>query len=365
MALPTPNLHRAFATLNTVLCLYASLERQCALTLASKTEFKQASSRELANPAALTLFTSGSSGVSKGVLLSREALLASAQSVGDYLGWQENDRWLCCLPLFHVGGLSILLRCLVARKTVVLCDGFDAGSVNRALHTDAITHISLVPTMLWRLLDNDVHAPSSLRITLIGGAALDTDLADRAAASGFSLSLSYGMTETGSMIACDGIPLSGVQLRTGDDERLQIKGPMLMQGYLPPHNNTMLQEGWLQTQDRARIDSQGRLHILGRVDDTIISGGENIDLREVERELCKHPQVRACMAVGIPDAEWGQKLVVLVVCSGDVETISCPALSGYKRPKRLVAVDALPLLENGKPDRQGAQQLARQVSQSE
>jgi len=366
-SVPASPVHRATATLDTLLTLYAALEARTPLTLlsmgATNSEVEDAQKRiaeNLSPSIAIVLFTSGSSGESKGVLLSRDALVASAKAVGACIGWRPNDRWLCCLPLSHVGGLSVVLRCLVARKTVVLTDGFDTKEVGTLLEEKRITHVSLVPTMLWRLLDAGVRSPSDLRTTLLGGASLAPALAAQARDSGFSLRQSYGMTETASMIACDGIMLPGATARLVEG-RITLHGPMLMTRYLPPHDvECSLIDGWLTTEDRGTMDTEGRLRILGRLDDTIISGGENINLREIERRLLEYEQIQACMALGLPDAEWGQRLVALVICHGDIESIQFQSLPGHKRPKALIAVEALPLLQNGKPDKQTAIRIAAQ-----
>lgn len=360
------NLHRAHPSLDIALILYASLEALRPLTLISATasdaerdEVRRRIAPELPSNPALVLFTSGSSGASKGVLLSREALLASAEAAGTYLGWAEDDRWLCCLPLSHIGGLSVLLRCLVARKTVILLERFETSAVAGALAQHRATHISLVPTMLWRLLEDGATAPPDLRIVLMGGAALSPGLAERGRAAGFALRTSYGMTETCSMIACDGRPLPGVQWRWRPEEPLEISGPMLMDGYLPSDDvPPAITGGWLRTRDRAGLDEEGRLQILGRIDDTIISGGENIDLAEIERLLLEDPRVRMCLAIGVPDEEWGQRLVALVVCQGSPQDIDINCLSGHRRPKALIDVERIPLLENGKPDRREALRIA-------
>lgn len=363
VALSTPNMHRATGVFETALVLLASLQRETPLAILSKntsdSQFAAMRSRmqvAAAEHAALLLFTSGSSGTSKGVLLSRRALAASADAAGQVLGWANDDRWLCCLPLSHIGGISVVMRALSARKTTILCEGFDAQTIATSIRRHRATHISLVPTMLWRLLEDGFQPPSHLRITLMGGAALDDTLATRARQAGFLLRPSYGMTETASMVVCDGHPLPGVSLRIGEDQALSIHAPMLMDGYLPPDDTENPHDGWFRTADRAS-QSHGHLQILGRLDATIISGGENIDLTEVEAALNQHPRVHASLALGVPDPEWGQRLVALVVSDGAPEPIRIETLSAHKRPKTIIPVDALPLLENGKVDRQGALQL--------
>ena len=365
--LPKLNLHRATMGLQTALLLYQSLETGKALCLISeKTSDTEAASiagripPTLPADTALVLFTSGSDGLPKGVRLSRQALVASARASEQRLGWYGADRWLCALPLAHIGGLSILLRCLVSRKAAYLSKGFNSGDVATAIVRHKITHISLVPTMLWRLLEDGFSCPDHLQVTLMGGAALDSDLARRARSAGFRLRVSYGMTESASQIVTDGKALNGVSLRIRD-ERLEIKGPMLMDGYLPPHSDESFRSSsWFRTQDRATIAEDGHLTILGRADELIISGGENIDPREVEAGLNRCPFISTSLAIGLPHEEWGQELVALVVPSSpEVSSAQLHShqLKAHLRPKQLLAIDALPVLDNGKVHHAAARAL--------
>lgn len=374
LRLPERNLHRGSNTLQTALLLYKSLEEGRALCLlpagASDQEFASYAEQvpqELPKDTALLLFTSGGGGRPKGVKLSRDALIASAQASEQRLKWFGWDRWLCALPLSHIGGLSVLLRCLVARKTAYLCERFDTAKVATAIESQKITHISLVPTMLWRLLEAGFCAPQHLQVTLMGGAALDSDLAARASAAGFRLRKSYGMTETASQIVTDGRALDGAELRVHEGQ-LEIKGPMLMQGYLPPDQPSELGPGaWFRTQDRATIDDQGTVTILGRADEVIITGGENIDPRVVEAGLNQSPSISTSFALGLPHPEWGQELVALVVATGpevSEKELQAHTLQGHARPKMLIAVEALPCLENGKIDRAQARRLAQEARDS-
>jgi O-succinylbenzoic acid--CoA ligase len=363
LSLPEHNLHRAPSTLETALLLYRSLDEGRPLCLlsesASAEEWEDCRARfpaDLPSDVALVIFTSGSTGQAKGVKLSRRALLASARASEERLGWFGEDRWLCALPLSHIGGLSVLLRALVSRKCVYLCRGFDTERVSKAIESEGITHMSLVPTMLWRLLKSGFRAPPGLRVALMGGAAVSGELAEEAREAGFPLRLSYGMTESGSQIITDGLPLDGVALRVQDD-RLEIKAPMLMDGYLAPHQPEVLGD-WFRTQDRAEIDAEGRVKILGRADEVIISGGENIDPRAVEAALNRNPMIRTSLAIGLDHEEWGQELVALVVTEEGSPAGLDAGLRGHLKPKLLIPVPELPLLENGKIDRARARAIA-------
>lgn len=366
---PGPSVIAATDPLATALRLYACVEHGQPLCIlpasASREEMASVADRMrgVDSDIALVLFTSGSQGHPKGVMLSRAALIASAEASSTHHTWGEAERWLCCLPLHHIGGLSVLVRCLVGRKTTVLLDGFDVEAVAKALHRDAITRISMVPTMLWRLLEAGHSAPPGMQLLLMGGAALDPQLMERAQAAGYPVVHSYGLTETASQIVVMGRPLRGVQLRVRN-ERLEVRGPMLMRGYLPPDDRQAFGAGgWFQTHDRARLHADGSVSILGRSDAVIISGGENIDLREVEAGVQRCLGVELCVALGLPHPEWGQELVALVRCSPRLdlatlrENVKARLLS-HLRPKRLIAVDEIPLLDNGKVDLRRAQQFA-------
>lgn len=366
---PGPVVIAATDPLATALRLYACLEHGQPLCIlpasASREEVVQVTERMrgVDSDIALVLFTSGSQGQPKGVMLSRAALIASADASARHHTWHPQERWLCCLPLHHIGGLSVLLRCLVDRKTAVLLDGFDVETVATALHRDAITRVSMVPTMLWRLLEAGHGAPPGLQLLLIGGAALDPELMARAQAAGYPVVHSYGLTETASQIVVMGRALHGVHLRLRRG-RLEVRGPMLMRGYLPPATDQGIgADGWLQTRDRARLHADGRVSILGRSDSVIISGGENVDLQKVEAGVQRCPGVKLCVALGLAHPEWGQELVALILGSPSLDLAALRGdvkarLPGHLRPKRLIVVDKLPLLDNGKVDLRRARDIA-------
>lgn len=363
-------IRRAEPTLDCLIDFYWSLENHRSITLLSReatdNEFSALAKRIPTTNlnTALLLFTSGSEGLAKGVLLSRTALIASAQGSLHAIPLTGQDRWLCALPLSHIGGLSILSRCLQSRTALVLSPGFDAGAVAESIASNRVTHISLVPTMLWRLLDLGFQAPEHLAVTLIGGAPLSPELGARAERAGFSILQTYGMTECCSQVVTDGYPLPGVQLRLSNGE-LEVSGPMLMNGYLPPHDSDdTFSDGWLRTGDLASLDEDGRVKILGRSDEMIISGGENIDPRKIEESLLRDERIEQAYALGVDHQEWGQELVALIVCRPIVtrENLSPnAALHGHRLPKRLLCVNSLPLLPNGKIDRQRAKTIATAI----
>jgi o-succinylbenzoate---CoA ligase len=317
--------------------------------------------------------TSGSTGQPRGVILSRRAFAASAAASAENLGWRDDDRWLIHLPVSHVGGLSIVTRCLLARRAVVLApprDSFDPAELAGIILRERVTLLSLVPTQLIRLLDIEPawHPPPALRALLLGGAAAPKDLLERAAARGVPVLTTYGLTEACSQVATQrpgtrmapgaiGPPLSGVEVRISDGE-IQLRGPTLMTAYHPDRAGSAFAGGWLATGDLGRIDADGNLHVSGRLGEIIISGGENVHPREVEIALESVAGVRSACVFGVPDAIWGELVAAAIVParagSCDLTAIDAHVrsrLAPFKRPRRLALLPELPLLPSGKCDR--------------
>lgn len=311
------------------------------------------------------VLTSGTSGTPRAAVLSRRAFLASVEASAAVLGWRDDDRWLLAMPLAHVGGLSILLRCLQARRAVILHDGpIEADVLARSVTRHAPTLISLVPTMLDRLLRADLplHQP---RAVLVGGAACPPALLRRAIDRGLRARTTYGMTETCSQIATmradavtghEGVgpPLPGVTLELRD-ERIFVKGPSLFDGF-SGEGSPLDERGFYDTGDHGRLDGDGHLHLLGRRTDLIVTGGENVYPREVEDVLTAIAGVDQACVVGVPDPEWGH--VVVAACTAterptDAETSAALTahLARFKHPRRIAWLDAMPLLASGKIDR--------------
>ncbi len=328
------------------------------------------------------LFTSGTSGRPKGARLSHASQLASARASAQRLGVEPDDRWLLCMPLYHVGGLAIVLRSAIHATTLVLHDAFEPGAVARALESDRLTQISLVPTMLARFLDAapDLRAPQSLRCVLLGGGPISPALVERAQARGFALAPTYGLTEAASQVATaePGAPagaalppLPATELRTVDADgaplppgvagEICVRGPQLMAGYLdrPDATAHALRGGWLHTGDIGELDARGALRVLDRRDDLIVSGGENVYPAEVEAALLAHPDVAEVGVVGLPDAEWGQRVVAVVVprrapganLERELLAHCARALARFKRPRELHFASALPRTASGKLQR--------------
>jgi o-succinylbenzoate---CoA ligase len=337
---------------------------------------RRAAAEDRAQPA-LLIRTSGSSGAPKVVMLTAAQLAASAARVNAALALAAGDTWLCCLPLDHIGGLAIGWRCALAGAAVCLPSGgpgFDAAAVAAALSSRPVTHLSLVPTMLARLLELLPAPPPSLKVLLLGGQALHPALARRAADAGWPLCVSYGMTETGSMIAVGrwrdaagagarvGPLLPDVELDLGagaDDAphgRLRLCGPMLMAGYGNPARRPGLglDDGWLVTADLGWLDADGALCILGRADDQVVIGGEQVSPAAVEARLAGAPGVREVAVVAVPHPSWGATLAACWVGAATADDLAawCRAeLPSRERPRLFRRLGALPLLASGKPDR--------------
>jgi O-succinylbenzoic acid--CoA ligase len=285
------------------------------------------------------IYTSGTTGKPKPVELTYGNFHASAVASAANLGVEPDDRWLCCMPLFHVGGLSILTRSAINKTEAVIHDGFDVDRVKRALAEENITLISLVPTQLSRLLGAGAKAPH-LRAALIGGGPIPTDLLQRAP---FPVIPTYGMTETCSQV-WTGKPLPGAEIANSPDGELLVRGPMVAP-------KAVAEDGWLHTGDHGHIDEQGNLTVEGRIADTIVTGGENVAVAEVEEALLAHPAIADAAVVGRPDAEWGQAVHAFVVVAGDTSSLDAhlrERLAGYKRPKQIHEIDEIPRNAAGK-----------------
>jgi O-succinylbenzoic acid--CoA ligase len=330
-----------------------------------------ARSGPVAHPdAAAIIHTSGTTGHSRGAVLTRSALLASAAASAANLGWRDDDRWLACMPIARVGGLSILTRCLAARRAVVLADGFAAAAFPVLMTEQRITLASLVPTMLTRVLD--AHPgwtpPAHLRAVLVGGAAAPPKLLARAADRRIPVVLTYGLTETCSQVVATpyadrfqpaargaGLPLPSVALRVVEG-RIEVRGPMLMAGYwnappLPP-------SGWFDTGDLGALDEAGALHVHARRADLVVTGGENVYPAEVEQALEECPGIAAAAVFGVPDETWGQTVAALLVADGgtppderDLARWIEARLAAHKRPRHFAFLPALPQTPAGKLDR--------------
>jgi O-succinylbenzoic acid--CoA ligase len=306
---------------------------------------------------ALVLFTSGTTGVPKAARLARDNLEANAGAANEVLQLDGRSRFLCVLPLFHVGGLGILFRCQLAGATVLLHERFDAEAIARELRGGA-THASLVASTLARVLEHGGAFPPV--IVAVGGGPVPAVLLERARRAGLRVVQTWGMTETCSMATCErpgdadgataGPPLPGFDLRVESGE-ICVRGPAVMRGYL---GREPLRGGFLRTGDLGELDARGRLVVHARRTDLIVSGGENVYPAEVEAALQAHPSVREAAVVPAPDEKWGQVGVAYVVTDApddELRRFLRVRVAGYKVPARFVRVSELPRNAGGKVDR--------------
>ncbi|MFC4001694.1 o-succinylbenzoate--CoA ligase [Prauserella oleivorans] len=314
---------------------------------------------------AVIIPTSGSTGGPKGVLLSARALLTSANATHARLGGP--GRWLLASPANYVGGLQVLTRAHLAGSAPVVLDtsaGFDPDAfaeAARALFRRPGPHYTaLVPTQLARLLDAGGAVAEGFDAIVLGGARFDDRLRARAEAAGVRAISSYGMSETASGCVYEGVPLDDVRVRLGAGDRIELSGPVLTHGYrLRPDltGQAFSPDGWFRTSDLGRLHDDGRLEVLGRVDDVINTGGVKVPASGVERVLTAHPAVRAACVVALPDPEWGQLIAAAVVPAGDpppeadLRAAVRERLGRAAVPKRLRYVSELPLIGPGKVDR--------------
>jgi O-succinylbenzoic acid--CoA ligase len=296
------------------------------------------------------MHTSGTTAAPKPVVLSYSNFMTSALGSAVALGLDVEERWLCPMPLTHVGGLSIPIRSAIYATTAVLHGRFDTEAVLNEL-MDAgrrITLVSLVPTMLARLLDAGLERPPTLRWALLGGGPTPRALLERAVAVAVPVAPTYGMTEACSQIATFGWPLAGVDLRIADDGEVLVRGPVVSAG-------AVSEDGWLHSGDLGRFDERGRLEIIGRKSDTIVSGGENVAPAEVEAALLEHPAVADAAVHPRPDPEWGEAVIATVVLRDgprvapeELRAHCAARLAAFKVPKVVEFAEGLPRTPSGK-----------------
>ena len=312
---------------------------------------------------AAVVATSGTTAEPRGVELTFPGLMASARAVTDALGAGPGDRWLCCLPLHRVGGLAVVARSWATGLPVTVLDHFDPDAVVEA-NVRGATLVSLVPTMARRLLAAGFDPADRFRRVLLGGGPVPDDLRG---------TRSYGLTETWGGIVHDGLPLAGARVRldetggageelgadAGPRGEILVSGPMVARRYRLDAEATaaaFTAEGWLRTGDLGTWDGDGRLRVLDRLADVVISGGVNVSPAEVEAVLGRHPGVADVAVAGAPDMEWGERVVAHVVATDpsspptlhELRAFARDHLSPAKLPREVVVTGALPRTPEGK-----------------
>jgi O-succinylbenzoic acid--CoA ligase len=309
---------------------------------------------------AVVIHTSGTTSAPRPIELTYGNFLWSALGSAVALGLDPGERWLCALPLSHVGGLSILLRSAIYATSAVVHERFEEDRVLYALRTQEVTLVSLVATTLARLLDAGLERPPALRSALTGGGPVPAALVQRARAAGVPVSLTYGLTESCSQATTTplaneddsltaGPPLFCTRAQIAGDGEILLGGPTIAPAVLAA-------DGWLHTGDLGELDERGRLLVTGRKADTIISGGENVAPAEVEAVLEAHPQVLEAAVIGRSDPRWGEAVTAIVVARGgepvELEQLRAhcaSVLAPYKVPKQMVlSSEPLPRTGSGK-----------------
>jgi o-succinylbenzoate---CoA ligase len=380
-----PFVLRAKPELDTLLTVYALVEEKIpfvpihprltdAESAALVGDLESLDKKRVIDDRALAIvFTSGTSGKSKGAILDRAAFEASANASAANLPWQKNDRWLLCMPLAHVGGLSVVTRCLMGGACVVFQAKFDADTVLATVARGDITRVSVVPTMLFDLLARDRdNQLAKLETVLLGGAAASPTLLEECARRKIRALTTYGLTEACSQVttqrprdpkmfeAGSGHPLSGTEIKIRKDDgnvckpgeigSISIRGATLMRGYV---SASPLGDAFFDTGDVGSFDDRGALHVASRRSDVIISGGENIYPLEVEAALTACTGVDAAVVFGVTDERWGEIVAaVLVVGKNFDETRVSDELASklarFKAPRKIAIASALPKSEGGK-----------------
>lgn len=336
---------------------------------------------DLPDDLAVVVGTSGSTGTPKRAMLGTRALRASAEATHERLGGP--GQWMLPLPAHHVAGIQVLVRSLVAGTQPVamdLSDGFSPNAFRDAserLATSTRRYTSLVPTQLVRLLDapGSAHVLAGYDAVLVGGAALPPNLRARAAASGVTVVASYGMSETAGGCVYDGAPLPCTEVALDDEGRIHLGGATVAHGYLGLPDLTAAAFGtdedgtrWFRTDDVGHTDERGRLHVDGRLDDLVTTGGLKVAPRLVEEAVLAHvPDVSEVVVVGTPHPEWGEAVSALLVLSpgathrdlgvAELRARLRGALPDHALPVRALVADAVPLAGPGKPDRRAVAAL--------
>ena len=331
------------------------LARGAPTVLVSEDGWRRMTAGRPADPAlALVVATSGSSGRPRLVELTRSAVETAVSASLHALGAGPGDGWVSCLPPAHIGGLLVVLRGVLGGAPLLFRPPAELEPA------EGFPFSSIVPTQLARCLDAGVDL-RGYRGLLVGGGGMEAALAARAAAAGARCVVTYGLTQSCGGIVYDGTPLPGVSVRIGDGGEVQLGGPTLLRGYRDGSAAGLTPDGWLPTGDAGRVDGDGRLLVHGRLDDLIVTGGENVWPGDVEAALRSHPAVADCAVFGRPDPTWGQRVVAAVVARDRAVPPTLDALRDHvgarlgrhQAPRELLLVESVPRTALGKLRRAG------------
>ncbi len=335
---------------------------------------------------ACVLFTSGSSGLPKAVLLTKQNLMAAYNNSLPVLKYSEADYWLQTLPFYHISGFSILFRAIASGASLVIPQDLQTTSLAEAMKAFPISHVSLVPTQLKRFLEQGIEAPQTIKWTLLGGAPSSSPLVADSIKAGWRSAKVYGSTETSAFVAVlqpedheqkpnsSGRPLTGVVidvLTAADPDgigEIVISSASVSSGYLNADEESKQKfvDGKYHTGDLGFTDADGFLHVIGRIDQTIISGGEKIQPFEVERAAINTGLVESCAVTAIADEEWGEIVACAVVFKqgkqmpdSEFRKLLKVELAGFQMPKKITYLEMMPITETGKIDKTELLELFR------
>ncbi|MGE5399752.1 MAG: o-succinylbenzoate--CoA ligase [Ignavibacteriales bacterium] len=335
---------------------------------------------------ALILYTSGTTGSSKGVMLTYDNLLQSAAAADSVIKHTLSDRWLASLPFYHIGGISIPVRAILSASTIIIPESLRAEEIVTAMQLLRPSLASFVTTTLRRIIESGIKPNAEMRCLLLGGGPVEDDLSRKALEDGWNIVKVYGSTETSSLvtavnlnenpakISSAGIPLleneicivdeQGSRVPPGNSGEILVKGKSVMAGYWnkPGETKMKLNGGFYLTGDLGHLDEEGYLYVETRRTDLIITGGENVNPLEVEAAILKHGEVQDVCVFGLMDDQWGQLVAAAIVSKNkpsEEEIISFlrSSISSYKIPKKIYFIDEIPKTSLGKVRRDYVRQM--------
>ena len=317
--------------------------------------------------AATIVFTSGTTGPARAVRLTAANWQAAVEASAVHLGHTPDDVWLAVMPFHHVGGLSILYRSAYVGARVRWVPGARAERIASELRS-GVTMASLVPTVLRRVLDAGSGTYSGLKAVLVGGGPIPPGLLEEARDRGLPVLPTYGMTETcaqvatlrpGSPLRRAAHPLPGIELQIAADDRIRVRGAQISPGYADVDDRTP--DSWFTTPDLGALEPDGALSVMGRADDVIVTGGENVWPGEIEAAMSEHPRIRLAVVVGRSDPEWGERVVAVYegepLDEGELREWLRGRLAPHQLPAHIRRVECIPLQSTGKPDRDEVRRL--------